>query len=96
MFHRKLTKLWESQIPVAVFLSDQGRWVNHARVVEVAGDTSTFQYTEEDGDDICVAIETVRIENIGSILIQIATLSTDPEHEPEVSDDCPEIEKISN
>jgi len=78
---------------VSVFLRDQQRWIEDARIVALEGDLVTIRYEIEDEDEISSWEEIVRLESIGSITQKLASVSR-INSEIFVADDCPEAEQI--
>jgi hypothetical protein len=93
MLHRKIYQLCEDGREVCIFLRDQQRWIERARIIDLEGDLVTLRYETDEDDEVCSWEEMVRLESIGSISHKLASVyrgTTDPL----VSDDCPEAEQI--
>jgi hypothetical protein len=58
MLHRKLYQLCEDGREVCIFLRDQQRWIERARITDIEGDLVTIRY-ETDEDD-CHELEQIR------------------------------------
>ncbi|MDJ1172517.1 DUF6679 family protein [Roseofilum capinflatum] len=93
MLHRKIYQLCSEGREVWIFLRDQQRWIECARVLEIEGDLVTIRYETEEEDEICAWEEMVRLESIGAVTQK---LSNCPKGNSEllVSDECPEAEQI--
>lgn len=94
MLHRKIYQLCCDGREVWVFLRDQQRWIERARILDIEGDLVTLRYEMEEEDEVCAWEEMVRLDSIGAVSQKIATV-TKGNHEPLVSEDCPEAERIS-
>ncbi|MBW4665577.1 MAG: hypothetical protein KME01_15510 [Chroococcus sp. CMT-3BRIN-NPC107] len=95
MLHRKIYQLCCDGREVSIFLRDQQRWIENARIVDIEGDLVTLRYEEDHEDEICSYEEMVRLESIGAVTQKLASVSRG-NVEPLVSDDCPEAERIPN
>ncbi len=93
MLHRKIYQLYSDGNEVWVFLRDQQRWLERARIVDVEGDLVTLRYETEEEDEICSWEEMVRLESIGAVTRKLAAVPKG-DIEPLVSEDCPEAEQI--
>lgn len=95
MLHRKIYQLCTEGREVWIYLRDQQRWLERARIVELEGDLVTIRYEAEEDDEICSWEEMVRLESIGAVTQKLATV---PRCSSDilVSDDCPEAERIHN
>lgn len=96
MLHRKIYQLCEAQSIVWIYLRDQGRWLERARILDIEGDVVTIHYTTEDEDERCSWEEMVRLESIGAVThrLSVVTTSSSPDYELPVSEDCHEAEQI--
>ncbi len=93
MLHRKVYQFCTDGREVCVFLRDQQRWIDNARIVDVEGDLVTIRYETEEEDEISSWEEMVRLESIGAISQKLASVSrSNPEIN--ISEDCPEAEQI--
>lgn len=93
MLHRKLYQLCEDGREVCIFLRDQQRWIERARITDIEGDLVTIRYETDEDDEVTAWEEMVRLESIASISQKIASVyrgNTDPL----VSDECHELEQI--
>ena len=95
MLHRKIYQLCCDGREVSIFLRDQQRWIERARITDIEGDLVTFRYEEDNEDEICSLEEMVRLESIGSVSQKLASVPRG-NVDPLVSDDCPEAERIHN
>jgi hypothetical protein len=93
MLHRKIYQLCCDGREVCVFLRDQQRWIERARIVDIEGDLVTIRYETEEEDELSSWEEMVRLESIGSVTQKLASVPRG-NFEPLVSDDCPEAEQI--
>ncbi|OLP16523.1 hypothetical protein BST81_20190 [Leptolyngbya sp. 'hensonii'] len=95
MLHRKIYQLCSEGREVWIFLRDQQRWIERARILDIEGDLITLRYETDEEDEVCSWEEMVRLESIGSVMQKLATVSR-MGAEPQVSEDCPEAEQIRN
>ncbi|MEM1425359.1 MAG: DUF6679 family protein [Cyanobacteria bacterium P01_H01_bin.130] len=95
MLHRKIYQLCCDGHEVCIFLRDQQRWIERARILNIEGDLVTLRYETDEEDECCSWEEMVRLESIGSVTRKLASV---PRRATEllVSDDCPETEQIHN
>jgi hypothetical protein len=93
MLHRKIYQLCCDGREICVFLRDQQRWIERARIVDIEGDLVTIRYETEEEDELSSWEEMVRLESIGSVTQKLASVPRG-NFEPLVSDDCPEAEQI--
>ncbi len=96
MLHRKIYQLCEAKTDVWIYLKDQGRLVERARILDIEGDVVTIRYETEEEDEICAWEEMVRLESIGSVSKRISAVPrvhVDPA-DMLVSDDCHPSEQI--
>ncbi len=93
MLHRKIYQLSCDGREVWVFLRDQHRWIERAKILSIEGDLVTLRYETEEDDECCAWEEMVRLESIGAIQQKLATV---PKGDTEIviSDDCPTSEQI--
>jgi hypothetical protein len=95
MLHRKLYQLCCEGREVWIFLRDQQRWIERARILDIEGDLVTLRYEAEEEDETCSWEEMVRLESIGAVTQKLASVPKG-NVEPAVSEDCPEAEQIPN
>jgi len=96
MLHRKLYRYCTEKQPVWVFLRDQQRWIEEAEVVELEGDLVTLRYDSDDDDDVQRWEESVRLDSIGAVSIQLASFNRQGRPDDlETADHCPDSEQIS-
>jgi hypothetical protein len=95
MLHRKIYQLCCDGHEVWIFLRDQQRWIERAKILDIEGDLVTLRYETEEEDENCSWEEMVRLENIGAVTRKLSSV---PKGDTEllVSDDCPEAEQLSN
>lgn len=96
MLHRKIYQLCEAKSDVWIYLRDQGRWLERAKILDIEGDVVTIRYETEDEDEVCSWEEMVRLESIGAVTQRLSSFSKvgNPSSDLLVSDDCPEAEQI--
>ena len=97
MFHRKLSKALGEQRPIWVFLRDQQRWIEQARILEIEGDCVTLRYDAEEEDELHSWEEIVRIDSIGAVSTRLAFFSRSAASEDLMvaeQDECPEAEQL--
>jgi hypothetical protein len=93
MLHRKIYQLSQDGSEVCVFLRDQQRWIENARIIALEGDLVTIRYETEDEDEVSSWEEMIRLESIGSVTRKLASVSRF-NSEISISEDCPEAEQI--
>lgn len=93
MLHRKIYQLCTDGREVCVFLRDQQRWIEAARIVDIEGDLVTIRYETDEDDEVSSWEEMVRLESIGSITQKLACVPRG-NFEPAIAEDCPEAEQI--
>jgi hypothetical protein len=96
MLHRKIYQLCCDGREVWIFLRDQQRWIERAKILDIEGDLVTLRYETEEEDENCSWEEMVRLESIGAVTQKLASVPKGGNIELNVSDDCPEAEQISN
>ena len=94
MLHRKIYQICSEGREVSVFLRDQQRWIEDAKIIDLEGDVVTIRYETEDEEEISAWEEIVRLESIGTITQKIASVSRTASEIP-IAEDCPEAEKLS-
>ncbi|MEO0409602.1 MAG: DUF6679 family protein [Cyanobacteria bacterium P01_A01_bin.135] len=95
MLSRKIYQLCCDGREVWIFLRDQQRWIERARILDIEGDLVTVRYESDEEDEICSWEEMIRLESIGSIQQKLSMVPKG-NVEPPTSDDCPEAEQIKN
>lgn len=93
MLHRKIYQLCADGREVCVFLRDQQRWIENARIVDLEGDLVTIRYETEEDDEVCSWEEMVRLESIGAVTQKLASVPRG-NIEIAIAEDCPEAEQI--
>ncbi|AGY56258.1 DUF6679 family protein [Gloeobacter kilaueensis] len=98
MLHRKIYQLSREGTEVWMYLRDQGRWLERARIIDIEGDLVTVRYETEDDDEICSWEEMVRLESIGSVTRRLSSVPRGRMNASDllISDDCPEAERIQD
>jgi len=95
MLHRKIHQLFTDNREVSIYLRDQQRWIDKAKILSLEGDLVTIRYESDEDDEISAWEEMFRLESIGSISCKLASVSRD-NTELLVSEDCPEVEQLSH
>jgi hypothetical protein len=93
MLHRKLYQLCEDGREVCIFLRDQQRWIERARITDIEGDLVTIRYETDEDEEVSAWEEMVRLESIASVSQKLASVYRG-NTEPLVSDECHELEQI--
>lgn len=93
MLHRKIYQLCADGREVCIFLRDQQRWIEGARIIDLEGDLVTIRYEVEEDDEISSWEEMVRLESIGAVTQKLASVSKRMS-EVSISEDCPEAERL--
>ncbi len=93
MLSRRLYQLLTDGREVNVFLRDQQRWLNNARILDLEGELVTMRYEIDDGERVTAWEEMVRLESIGSLAQRVSSV---PRRETElaIAEDCPEAERF--
>lgn len=98
MLHRKIYQLSREGTETWIYLRDQGRWLERARILDIEGDLVTVRYETEDEDEICAWEEMIRLESIGSVTRRLSSVPkgrTSASDLP-ISDECPEAERLQD
>ena len=53
MLHRKIYQIHCDGREVWIFLRDQQRWLERARILDIEGDLVTVRYETEEEDEVC-------------------------------------------
>ncbi|MCS6959692.1 MAG: DUF6679 family protein [Pseudanabaenaceae cyanobacterium SKYGB_i_bin29] len=96
MLHRKIYQLCEAKSDVWIYLKDQGRLVERAKILDIEGDVVTIRYETEEEDEVCAWEEMVRLDSIGSISKRISSVPrthVDPADIP-TAEECHPSEQI--
>jgi len=93
MLHRKLYQLCTDGREVNVFLRDQQRWLDNARVVDIEGDLAILRYETDEEDEVCAWEEMVRLDSIGAIAQKLASVPRRDAELP-IAEDCPDAERF--
>lgn len=93
MLHRKIYQLHTEGQEVCIYLRDQQRWIERARIVDIEGDLLVLRHETEEEDEICSWEELVPMDSVGGITRRLAVV---PKGDVEVlvAEDCPEAEQI--
>lgn len=96
MLHRKIYQLSREGKEVWIYLRDQGRWLEHARILDIEGDLVLVRYETEDEDEICSWEEMIRLESIGAVTQRLSTVPKGHllPSELNVTEDCPAAEQL--
>lgn len=95
MLNRKIYQLCCDGREVSIFLRDQQRWIERAKILDVEGDLVTLRYEMEDEDEISSWEEIIRLESIGTVAQRLASVPRG-NVDLAVAEDCPEAEQISD
>lgn len=93
MLHRKIYQFCTDGQEVCIFLRDQQRWLENARIISLEGDLVTIRYETDEEEEISAWEEMVRLESIGAVSRKLSSVSRLNSDLP-ISDDCPESEQI--
>ncbi|WP_287128625.1 DUF6679 family protein [Candidatus Cyanaurora vandensis] len=96
MLHRKIYQFSQDGGEVWIYLRDQGRWLERAKVLDIEGELVTVRYETEEEDEICAWEEMIRLDSIGSITRRLSSVPKGRMHMGDllVSEDCPEAERM--
>ncbi|MEB3308883.1 MAG: DUF6679 family protein [Snowella sp.] len=93
MLHRKIYQFCTDGQDVSIYLRDQQRWIENARIIALEGDLVTIRYEADEEDEISAWEEMVRLESIGAVSRKLSSVSRF-NSDVIVSDECPESEQI--
>ncbi len=93
MLHRKIYQMCNEEREVCIFLRDQQRWIEEARITSIEGDILTIRYEAEEEDEISSWEEMVRLESVGAVTYKLASVPK-INSDIAISEDCPEAEQI--
>ncbi|MGK7930038.1 MAG: DUF6679 family protein [Microcystaceae cyanobacterium] len=93
MLDRKIHKIIAEERIVSIFLRDQQRWLDEARIIALELDLVTIRYECEEDEEISFWEEMVRLESIGAISYKTASVSR-YNTDLLIADDCPDAEQI--
>jgi hypothetical protein len=98
MLHRKIYQLVHEGTETWIYLRDQGRWLERAKILDIEGDLVTVRYQTEDEDEVCSWEEMIRLESIGSVTRRLSSVPKGKTSPSDLltSDDCPDAEKIQD
>ncbi|HIK38660.1 MAG: hypothetical protein NZ901_05465 [Geminocystis sp.] len=94
MLDRKIYQLYKEGCEVSIFLRDQQRWIEDARITGIEGDIVTIRYEMEEDYENSSWEEIVRLESIGAISRKLSSVPRGYYGDIPVSEDCPEAEQI--
>ena len=93
MLDRKIYQIYKEGCDVSVFLRDQQRWIEDARIIAIEGDVVSIRYEMEEDYENSSWEEFVRLDSIGAVSRKLSSVSR-VYSDINVSDDCPEAEQI--
>ena len=93
MLNRKIYQLYSDGQEVCLFLRDQQRWIEKAKITDIEGDLVIVRYESEDEEEVCAWEEMIRIDSVGSIQRKLSAVPRG-NVEPLVSEDCPDVERF--
>ncbi len=96
MLHRRIYQLSREGKDVWIYLRDQGRWLERAKILDIEGDTILVRYETEDEEEICSWEEMVRLESIGAVAQRLSTIPKGMLSTADllISEDCPPAELL--
>lgn len=71
MMHHKIYQLYQEGYEVLICFQDQQRWIEQAHIINIEGDSVKLRYETDDENEICSWEETVRLDNISSVIRQL-------------------------
>jgi hypothetical protein len=95
MLYRKLYQLYNEGQEIGLYLKDQQRYIERARIIDIEGDLITIRYETEEEDEVSSWEDMVRLDSIGAISRKLASVPKG-HYELLISEDCPDTEKLSN
>ncbi|MEN9225992.1 MAG: hypothetical protein Q6L60_12955 [Thermostichus sp. HHBFW_bins_43] len=97
MLHRRIYQLSREGKDVWIYLRDQGRWLERAKILDIEGDTILVRYETEDEEEICSWEEMVRLESIGAVAQRLSTIPKGMLSTADLptSEDCPSAELLN-
>ena len=93
MLDRKIYQMYKEGYDVSVFLRDQQRWIEDAKITGIEGDIVSIRYEIEEDYENSSWEEFIRLDSIGAISRKLSSVSR-IYGDIMVSDDCPEAEQI--
>jgi hypothetical protein len=75
MLHRKISQLCCNGREICVFLRDQQRWIERARIIELEGDLVTIKYETEEDDEMSSWEEIVRLVKSSHLFVESVWIS---------------------
>lgn len=96
MLHRRIYQLSREGKDVWIYLRDQGRWLERAKILDIEGDTILVRYETEDEEEICSWEEMIRLESIGAVAQRLSTIPKGMLSTSDLltSEDCPPAELL--
>lgn len=97
MLHRRIYQLSREGKDVWIYLRDQGRWLERAKILDIEGDTILVRYETEDEEEICSWEEMIRLESIGAVAQRLSTIPKGMLSTADllISDECPPAELLN-
>ncbi|MGQ9838876.1 MAG: DUF6679 family protein [Cyanobacteriota bacterium] len=97
MLHRRIYQLSREGKDVWIYLRDQGRWLERAKILDIEGDTILVRYETEDEEEICSWEEMIRLESIGAVAQRLSTVPKGMLSTADllISEDCPPAELLN-
>lgn len=93
MLDRKIYQIYKEGCDVSIFLRDQQRWIEDARITGIEGDIVTIRYEMDEDYENSSWEEFVRLDSIGAVSRKLASVPRNY-NDLLVSDECPEAEQI--
>jgi hypothetical protein len=96
VLHRRIYQLSREGKDVWIYLRDQGRWLERAKILDIEGDTILVRYETEDEEEICSWEEMIRLESIGAVAQRLSTIPKGMLSTSDLltSEDCPPAELL--
>lgn len=96
MLHRRIYQLSREGKDVWIYLRDQGRWLERAKILDIEGDTILVRYETEDEEEICSWEEMIRLESIGAVAQRLSSIPKGVLSTSDllISEDCPPAELL--
>lgn len=93
MLDRKIYQYYTDGREVCIFLRDQQRWIECAKIVDLEGEVVTVRYETEEDEEVCSWEEMFRLDSIGSVTQKLASVMR-RDYDLQIAEDCPEAEQI--
>jgi hypothetical protein len=96
VLHRRIYQLSREGKDVWIYLRDQGRWLERAKILDIEGDTILVRYETEDEEEICSWEEMIRLESIGAVAQRLSSIPKGVLSTSDllISEDCPPAELL--